>query len=133
MNIDAVHRLVVDARKLENETATAAETLAPSAAADQRRALEDIAHGARIRQLLWDSRLPDTAYIGTGRADTIATSSELDVPPSDTTGLTAHLERLHELYDRALSGVNAALDPLTHRLLTRGIAETAAGLAELTD
>ena len=131
MRIDEVHELVVHARRMEHEVAAAAEMLSAAATGDLRRVLETVAHGARIRQLLWDSRLPDTSYISTGRAHAIVAPTEGAAPPVNRSGLTDHLARLSGVYADALSKVNPELDPMTHELLTRGLSETGSASAHL--
>lgn len=131
MRIDEIHGLVVRARQMEHEIAVTAEMLA-AATGDPRDALDSVARGARVRQLLWDSRLPDTGYISTGRTETLAGPPAAAAPPADRVGLTEHLALLRDLYGSALARVSQHLDPMTHELLSRGVAETRSALAELS-
>ena len=131
MSIAEVHALAADARRMEHEIATAAESLADAATGDARRLLERVAHGARIRQLLWDSRLPDTHYISTGRPAPLEVPSESASPPADRAGLAEHLVLLRVLYAEALPRVSRELDPATHELLERGLEGAGSSLADL--
>lgn len=137
MTIADVWLLATRSAAAERAIADAAEAaLARATEAGRRAALEQAAVGARTRRLLWESRRPDTGYIGTGRSPEFALGEpaplQVTAPAAGNADLAAALSDLAATYRTALAEVDQHLDEPSWWLLTNSISGIDGDLALLT-
>jgi len=131
--IDEIRLLAAKGVVDETALAVAAEAVRDASEPGQLRDLMDaISLSAQARALLWESRRPDEAYIGTGRARALgeAAYATPEIGP-DSAGVRAFLADLRSWYGHHLMRIDRDLDEPTHTLLADATEDIVAQLASL--